>query len=337
MGPVDFIRSLFSGVRSPSPELEFSNRRGFEKALRKCGLHALAKEIAAEGRPALVLAQADTNEAQRTKLGGVPDLPDEMDWPIREGYSRTDHKGDLVSTQYLHAPDGVSVEDYHFRPQPLDFIAQVDLAEMAGPITLEAKLPQAGMLYFFYDAIATRWGFDPRDAPGFRVLFYDGSGALRSTAAPRKATAECDFPEVRLAPRGGFSIPSARRLAELLPNITNEMCHAYDDAAIETFRPHQPATYLNQLVGLPSEIQNPMEYECALVTSGIYLGDPAYHTPEAKIILAQKTDWQLLLQIDSDDDANMMWGDLGLLYWWIRRSDLEARDFSKVWLILQCS
>ena len=48
-------------------------------------------------------------------------------------------------------------------------------------------------------------------------------------------------------------------------------------------------------------------------------------------------DWRLLLQIASrNDDSGMMWGDGGNLYVWIRRLDLAARDFSKVWVVLQC-
>jgi uncharacterized protein YwqG len=47
-------------------------------------------------------------------------------------------------------------------------------------------------------------------------------------------------------------------------------------------------------------------------------------------------DWILLLQVDSDDDAQMMWGDAGMLYFWIRRQDLAQAAFGKAWCILQC-
>jgi uncharacterized protein YwqG len=32
----------------------------------------------------------------------------------------------------------------------------------------------------------------------------------------------------------------------------------------------------------------------------------------------------------------MMWGDLGMLYYWIREEDLAARRFDRVWGISQC-
>lgn len=48
-------------------------------------------------------------------------------------------------------------------------------------------------------------------------------------------------------------------------------------------------------------------------------------------------DWQLLLQIDSDEEnLGAMWGDCGRVYFWIRQQDLQKRDFSNVWLVLQC-
>ncbi|HVT11229.1 MAG TPA: DUF1963 domain-containing protein [Fimbriimonadaceae bacterium] len=56
------------------------------------------------------------------------------------------------------------------------------------------------------------------------------------------------------------------------------------------------------------------------------------------------TDWPtfkgsplpFVAQVDTDDDANMMWGDAGMIYFCIREKDLEMADFEKVWMIFQC-
>jgi uncharacterized protein YwqG len=45
----------------------------------------------------------------------------------------------------------------------------------------------------------------------------------------------------------------------------------------------------------------------------------------------------LLLQIDTDDDAGMMWGDVGRLYFWVPRAELQERNFDAVWMVLQCT
>lgn len=47
-------------------------------------------------------------------------------------------------------------------------------------------------------------------------------------------------------------------------------------------------------------------------------------------------DWVLLLQVDTEDSIDMMWGDSGSLYYWIRREDLRAGNWDAVWLILEC-
>lgn len=59
--------------------------------------------------------------------------------------------------------------------------------------------------------------------------------------------------------------------------------------------------------------------------------------PREAGLRAGASEWRLLLQIDSDDNAGMMWGDVGRLYVWIRRDDLKRRDFSRAWVVLQCT
>ena len=47
--------------------------------------------------------------------------------------------------------------------------------------------------------------------------------------------------------------------------------------------------------------------------------------------------WRLLAQVDSDDPAKMMWGDMGRLYFMIRPGDLKARRFDQARFTWQCS
>ena len=38
----------------------------------------------------------------------------------------------------------------------------------------------------------------------------------------------------------------------------------------------------------------------------------------------------------SDDDYELMFGDCGHIYYWIRKEDLMNCNFENTWLILQC-
>jgi Domain of unknown function (DUF1963) len=47
--------------------------------------------------------------------------------------------------------------------------------------------------------------------------------------------------------------------------------------------------------------------------------------------------WQLVLQIDSDFEAGMQWGDASRIYVCIRKQDLAESRFDCCWTILQCT
>ena len=73
------------------------------------------------------------------------------------------------------------------------------------------------------------------------------------------------------------------------------------------------------------------------VTAYIAVTRPAMMTRRVASLRDGCKDWRLLLQFDSDDDLNVMWGDCGKLYFWIREQDARLGRFDAAWLILQCS
>src|SRR4029079_5164991 len=94
---------------------------------------------------------------------------------------------------------------------------------------------------------------------------------------------------------------------------------------------------LHRLFGHAASVQGDMPLEAQLVSNGLYCGDGSgYRDPRAKTLAAGASDWVLLLQLDADDGAQVMWGGLGMLYFWIRREDLAARRFDRAWFTLQC-
>jgi uncharacterized protein YwqG len=80
-----------------------------------------------------------------------------------------------------------------------------------------------------------------------------------------------------------------------------------------------------------------MQLECQLVAHGLYCGDASgYEDPRAQALEPGATDWRLLLQIDSEEDAGMMWGDSGRIYYWMTRDALAGRRWDEAHMILQC-
>ncbi len=79
-----------------------------------------------------------------------------------------------------------------------------------------------------------------------------------------------------------------------------------------------------------------MEIECQLASHGVYCGESSVHSaPEFARLRDGAGDWRLLLQLDSDDDLGVMWGDGGILYFWIREEDAQTGRFDNAWVVLQ--
>jgi uncharacterized protein YwqG len=114
---------------------------------------------------------------------------------------------------------------------------------------------------------------------------------------------------------------------------------AESDAYIALRDAQFEGTPQHQLGGFPSPVQgDDMELQCQLASHGLYCGDSSgYDDPRAGALEAGAGDWRLLLQLDSDDDVRVMWGDAGMIYFWIREQDARANAFDRAWLVLQCA
>ena len=95
---------------------------------------------------------------------------------------------------------------------------------------------------------------------------------------------------------------------------------------------------LNKMFGWPDLVQGSIFEEAQYVTEGgMNMGGPeGYNEDLAKKLKPGVKDWELLFQMDSDDNADMMWGDLGTLYFVIKKDDLAARRFDRIWFSWQC-
>jgi uncharacterized protein YwqG len=290
-----------------------------ETQLSAAGLSDLANSAVQCARPGFrikALAASDDDIAiGSSKIGGMPDVARDFSWPHRD-------------------------------VRPLAFLAQINLSELPD----QSLLPKAGLLSFFYDDEQTSWGFDPKDRTAFLVNFLPSVEGLTRAGSPisaRKDGLSSRIKDIFGKRQSNFPRFHSLRLSFLhflsIPDPGNEALNSASstdedfDKYAEFFEGYCRLGPLHQLLGLPAPVQNEMELECQLVTNGIYTGDASgYKNPRRPELEKAKSDWILLFQLDSDDDAGMMWGDAGMIYFWIRKQDLAVGRFENAWCILQC-
>jgi uncharacterized protein YwqG len=112
---------------------------------------------------------------------------------------------------------------------------------------------------------------------------------------------------------------------------TDEEVQQYE-TLLSTFPdPADHATIHHRMLGHPDTLQDDMRLQCQLTTHGVTSPDD----PQIAALSKGALDWQLLLQVDSDEHAGMHWASVGMIYYWIKWTDLQAHCFDKTWLVLQ--
>jgi len=265
-------------------------------------LARIRKDIERLAQDAVRLTSHAVDEARlpagASKLGGTPDLPPGAAWP-------------------------------YWKNLPMSFVAQVRLSDVR-PFDTAHRLPAAGLLLFFYDSQQQTYGADPEDGGGWNVRFIV-ERQLQRTAPPADLPVAGRFSPCALTFAREVTLP--QRPEAILPQLdwTSEEQRLYDKflatlpGPADRFAPH------HQLLGHPDTLQDDMHLQCALATHGIRSLDD----PRAAELAKTAPDWQLLLQVDSDEHAGMRWGSSGMLYYWIEQAALRRADAGNVWLVLQ--
>jgi uncharacterized protein YwqG len=128
----------------------------YSRRIDRTGLAAHREALVQAALPSIRLVptgRADAVQLGTSRLGGLPDLPSNTQWPTNKG-------------------------------NPLSFIAQVEL-RVIHAYDDEVILPDSGLLSFFYDAISqSAWGFSPADRGSFAVIFSPPSATLIRYEAP---------------------------------------------------------------------------------------------------------------------------------------------------------
>ena len=248
-----------------------------------------------------------------SKFGGNPHLPKDFSWYTYEGESF----------------EGVTAN------RPLSFLAQINLAETAA-LDQDHCLPSEGMLYFFYELETMFWGFDPKNKGCARVYYYDGSVEnLVETPLPEQL--QYVFPEKKILFDSALDLPDFSEFYE--HHCQCDWDHYDQQRALFGYREPEEES-VSKLLGYANIIQNDMLLECEQVTNGIYCGSGPVEMDEAQAVklFEQSKDWTLLFQMSTvaGKDFELMFGDCGNIYFYIKKQDLQEKRFDRVWLILQC-
>jgi uncharacterized protein YwqG len=248
-------------------------------------------------RVALHVVRSD--ESSRSYFGGDPRLPFNVPWPHRDS-------------------------------ERLNFLARLSLEELQAT---EATpwLPPTGALLFFYNVEKQPWGFDPADRGGWSVLHVPDAPPTSPQSAQEMPG---NLPFISVKFRRIHVLPSGERTEVSALKFSQDEFERYFELSDQRFQ----GLPKHQMLGLPSPVQNDsMELESQLASNGVYCGNPeGFASARAKQIEDGARNWRLLYQMDSDDALGVMWGDVGMLYFWVEESAATRGDFSNVWLVLQC-
>lgn len=200
---------------------------------------------------------------------------------------------------YPDLPPGMDFPRLH--GEPLSFIGQYNLREIK-QTGFPSPLPDQGMLYFFCS-------LPPSEMKG-QVLYTSASpNNLYPVPFPDDLPRENCFPEYKMK----FV------LDQTLPNVEagEEMDEVFYDLMDQLYELENQQTAVHQIFGLPFEIDRDVFQQCEAES-----GKTGHQ-------------WNLLLQIDSDEQLEMVWGDLGILYFCISEKDLKEENFPETQMVMQ--
>ena len=250
----------------------------------------------------------------KSKIGGKPYLPKDFIWPYYQGL-------------------------------PLSFLAQINLEEVSS-LDKDKLLPDKGILYFFYELETQEWGYSPQNKGCAKVFYFEDSSNFELIDFPKNMEDDYKIPEFKINFKSNISLPSYEDFFNLvedkeeLKDITeNEFYDIYHSAYDELSKKYLvPIEKYIKLLAYPDVIQNSMEEECAAVARGFNMGGIGYPKKYKEEIKKASKDWILLFQMDTVEtsDYELMFGDSGHIYFWIKKEDLANKNFDNIWLILQC-
>jgi uncharacterized protein YwqG len=316
-------------------------------------------------RPYLGFAQdRASSRIGATRIGGMPELPADLPWPIRETPMSVEEIVGLGGS--THAPH---LRKHLAQPLPYVFIAQIDLAEAARIAGSEAPslhglLPDHGRLLVFCDLPVVPW----RDGIESARVIWDISdpaalkkaetpAALRQIAETSLAELREEFEKHGLATddlsHGYWGPERAMRLkaAVVLPEAgapeaetdpvfvalmeDEDISDAYADFVSEHAHDTVSGIERHRIFGYPSPEQDDPRFAAVAIAE---YGQARFwqwpNRPDMTEIVVKMKAWHVLLQCDLSDFHQDRLSE-GTVYFLIRGDDLRARNFGRTVVVYQ--
>ncbi|WP_310144155.1 YwqG family protein [Paenibacillus amylolyticus] len=242
----------------------------------------------------------------RSKVGGTPDLPEDLEWPRWKEYDMT-------------------------------FISQINLADCPQQLSL----PRQGLLSFFYAVKPMYVDMDFYNDPSTCRVFYfspERLNKLKRRNAPSSLTESEKMKPNEVIFEANLSVPASESAyLESLGLGWNGNIADFEKYWRLFLPSWNTKGCINRLIGHPDPIQGDMQVRCELIYGpSKWIED---NNPESRVKVIQSAlKWRLLLQIDSEEEkTGMMWGDVGRIYYWIHEDDLANLRFERVICIMQCT
>lgn len=177
----------------------FQRAEEVNKRMERSGLSRIAPAVLNLLRPSIRLVVGEQAEQPFTRLGGIPNMPSEIEWPTRRS-------GD-----------------------PDSFLAQVDMADL--PICEGLPLPRTGSLFFYCDTEYLPEPSDQQDVrDGTKVIYCPSSLSKHGLRTPpRDLNREYIFKSLSLKPKLDLTAP-AQDIWEIRSlDLTDAESSAYSD------------------------------------------------------------------------------------------------------------
>ena len=315
------------GARKP---LSINRKSSLETLIKKAGLGSAEHQLSRFYSPAVKIKSKASKPSGwyqpgkrgapalgSSRLGGWPDLPVGHKWP-------------------------------QWQDRPMSFLAQINLSEVHA-VNPGVRLPATGLLLFFMGCESATF---EDDTFGIETYIVDVLlGSKRNHRGGWQVIYAAEDDELERMVFEGTIKPQLFQPCQVRFQVVSKSLPDEDSVAYERLRlsDEQRDDYNevldlvtvenpdNQLMGFPELIQfSPPELYCA----GVISGRPAnaFADPESEDYLAlqeQACDWTLLLQLNSDDNPDFLWGDGGHLYFYGQRDQMINGQFDETWLFFE--